>query len=275
MRRCDGSDISTGRSSTRSAQGSIKSGRPPNLIRTLQIWSPCFCRLRGSRPEISILSSARPLLLQVPRMADQDQFGPRLRREREKRRIELEEIAVATNVGIELWEGLERNDFSRWPTGIFARAFVRDYARVVGLDADAIVDEFCRHFSIGDRRASRIVRAHGELIGHNVDWAEGAEPLPAGRERRRRNRDEPPPQRIPSPYRPRVLAATIDVGCVGLMGLTGGLFSASFWAAAGFGGLLYFTAATVLTGSTLGTKLLEVLRHRAPSLFTSRRPVSA
>ena len=209
-------------------------------------------------------------------MADQEQFGPRLRREREKRRIELDEIATATNVGVELWEGLERNDFSRWPTGIFARAFVRDYARVVGLDADAIVDEFCRHFTIGDRRASRIVQAHGQLIGHSVDWAEGAEPLPAGRDRRRRSRDAAPPPRLPATYRPRILAASLDVACVALVGLVGGsLLPTGFWGAAGFGGFVYFTVGTILAGSTPGTKLLEVLRHRAPSLFTSRRPVSA
>jgi transcriptional regulator with XRE-family HTH domain len=209
-------------------------------------------------------------------MADQEQFGPRLRREREKRRIELAEIAEATNVGIELWEGLERNDFSRWPTGIFARAFVRDYARVVGLDADAIVDEFCRHFPVGDRRASRIVRAHGELIGHNVDWAEGAEPLPAGRERRRRSRDLPAPPPPDSPYRPRLLAAGADVVCVSALGLIGaGVFSSGFWASTGFIGVVYFSMGTALTGTTPGTKLLEGLRHWAPSLFANRRTVSA
>jgi transcriptional regulator with XRE-family HTH domain len=209
-------------------------------------------------------------------MADQDQFGPRLRREREKRRIELAEIAEATNVGIELWEGLERNDFSRWPTGIFARAFVRDYARVVGLDADAIVDEFCRHFTIGDRRASRIVRAHGELIGHSVDLIDGAEPLPTGRDRRRRSRDLPEPPPAPSPYRPRLVAAGADVVCVSLLGLLGAsVFASGFWASTGFIGIVYFTMGTALTGSTPGTKLLEGLRHRAPSLFTDRRTVSA
>lgn len=209
-------------------------------------------------------------------MADQEQFGPRLRREREKRRIALEEIAEATNVGVDLWEGLERNDFSRWPTGIFARAFVRDYARVVGLDPDAIVDEFCRHFTIADRRASRIVKAQGELIGHQVDWAEGAEPLPAGRERRRRNRDHEATGAVTSPYRPRVLAAAADFVCVAVGGLiASSLLPTGFWAAAGLVGLIYFSAGTILTGVTPGTRLLEVLRHRAPSLFTDRRAVNA
>ena len=69
-------------------------------------------------------------------MSDRETFGPRLRAERERRGISLDTIASVTKVGGDLWEGLERNDFSRWPSGIFARAFVRDYARAIGLDSD-------------------------------------------------------------------------------------------------------------------------------------------
>ena len=76
-------------------------------------------------------------------MSERDTFGPRLRRERERRGLSLETLASRTNVSIELWMGLENNDFSKWPGGLFARAFVRDYARVVGLDPREIVDDFC------------------------------------------------------------------------------------------------------------------------------------
>ena len=79
-------------------------------------------------------------------MSEQDTFGPRLRSERERRGISLNTIATVTKVGADLWVGLERNDFSKWPSGIFARAFVRDYARAIGMDADEVVDEFCRLF---------------------------------------------------------------------------------------------------------------------------------
>ena len=54
-----------------------------------------------------------------------DTFGPRLRMEREWRGITLDELAATTKVSVDLWEAMERNDFSRWPTGVFARAFVR------------------------------------------------------------------------------------------------------------------------------------------------------
>ena len=112
-----------------------------------------------------------------------DQFVPSLREERQKRGITIEELAARTKVSCELWESMERNDFSRWPSGVFARAFVRDYALAVGLDGDAVVNDFCRFFPIGDRRAIRIVRASAELLGQEPR-ANPAELLPAGRDRR-------------------------------------------------------------------------------------------
>ena len=115
-------------------------------------------------------------------MSDRDTFGPRLRAERERRGISIDTIASVTKVGGDLWEGLERNDFSRWPSGIFARAFVRDYARAIGLDSDEVVDEFCRLFPLGDRRVSRLIQAQAQLIGHPLTYSEsGAVPVDGDR----------------------------------------------------------------------------------------------
>lgn len=210
-------------------------------------------------------------------MGNRDEFGTRLRREREKRRVSLETIATSTKVPVELWEGLERGDFSRWPSGIFARAFVRDYARGVGLDADSVVDEFCRLFPQGDRRTNRIIQKQAELIGHRAEDLAAAEPLPAGRDRRRAPRDIPSERTTePNIYRPRLIAAAVDAVCVCGIALTAAtLFRGSFWATAGAIGLTYFTCSTVFAGSSPGLRILNLLRHRAPALFTSRRAVNA
>ena len=125
-------------------------------------------------------------------MSDRDTFGPRLRRERERRGISLDTIATVTKVGIDLWAGLERNDFSRWPSGIFARAFIRDYAKAVGLDADEVVDEFCRLFPQGDRRVTRIIKNQAELIGHSPTIADDPGLLPPAGDRRSAARDRTP-----------------------------------------------------------------------------------
>ena len=117
-------------------------------------------------------------------MSERDTFGPRLRRERERRGISLETVSARTNVSVELWMGLEANDFSKWPGGLFARAFVRDYARVVGLDAAEVVDDFCRLYPIGDRRARPTLRAQSELIGHAFQPADDSKLIPGGVDRR-------------------------------------------------------------------------------------------
>ena len=117
-------------------------------------------------------------------MSEKEAFGPRLRRERERRGITLEHIALITNVGVDLWTGLERNDFSQWPGGLFARAFVRDYANAIGLDADEVVDDFCRLFPVGDRRAHSLIRAQSEVIGHQTTFTDDPALIPGGVDRR-------------------------------------------------------------------------------------------
>ena len=75
-------------------------------------------------------------------------FGARLREARERRGVSLREIAARTKFSVAALESLERNDPSRLPGGIFARAFVRSYAAEVGLDAEATVREFVQTLDI-------------------------------------------------------------------------------------------------------------------------------
>jgi transcriptional regulator with XRE-family HTH domain len=203
-------------------------------------------------------------------MADRDQFGLRLRREREKRGISLDALAAATKVSADLWTGLERDDLSRWPAGIFARAFVRDYAKTIGLDADAVVDEFCRHYEIADRRITRLVKAQADLIGHD-HHAVAPDPLPAGRERRRERRaaaSEEPVFR--TQYVPRLLSAGIDL--LSVTAIAAGISAVSpvgFWRVVGPVALVYYSASTVAAGVSPGSRIIGALRNYAPALFAA------
>jgi transcriptional regulator with XRE-family HTH domain len=200
-------------------------------------------------------------------MTERETFGPRLRAERERRGISLETIAAVTNVSADLWDGLERNDFSRWPSGIFARAFVRDYARAVGLDADEVIDEFCRLFPVGDRRRERVIKAQGELIGHTVALEEVM--LPPEGDRRaaaRISADRARARRIR--LAPRAVAAVIDTSAA--LALATGvslLLGSGFWTTAGTVGLVYYAVSTMTLGTTPGTRAVDALRHRVPALF--------
>jgi hypothetical protein len=201
-------------------------------------------------------------------MTDNHTFGPHLRSERERRGISIETIVTVTKVGAELWYGLERNDISKWPSGIFARAFVRDYAKAVGLDADEVVDEFCRIFPQGDRRAGRIIKAQAEIIGHDPAAVEDAALVPPGGDRRAvalEQKNEARARRLR--LAPKAVAAAIDIGCtLSLAALGPAVGGISFWPAVGITALIYFTVSTILSGSP-GTRVAEILRQRLPALF--------
>ncbi len=128
-------------------------------------------------------------------------FGPNLRRLRLQRGISIDQIADITNIAADLLEGLERNDFSEWPSGIFARAYVRQYASALGVDPDTTVDEFCRYFPQGDRRAEGVMREHADIVGHDLDWQDDVE-------RGRRTADARLPGTLPAngPHVPSLLA---------------------------------------------------------------------
>ena len=72
----------------------------------------------------------------------EDSFGARMRQHREGHGISLTVVAHQTKIKESLLEGLERDDISRWPAGIFRRAYVRAYAAAIGQDPDTIAREF-------------------------------------------------------------------------------------------------------------------------------------
>ena len=71
-----------------------------------------------------------------------DSFGARVRRHREERGVSLTAVAEQTKIKASLLEGLERDDISQWPAGIFRRAYVRAYAAAIGFDPDTALREF-------------------------------------------------------------------------------------------------------------------------------------
>jgi cytoskeleton protein RodZ len=78
-------------------------------------------------------------------------FGETLRRERELRGISLRDMADATKISLRFLQALEEDRVAVLPGGLFPRAFVRQYAAFLGLDAERTVAEF--------------LFAHGENVG--------------------------------------------------------------------------------------------------------------
>jgi cytoskeleton protein RodZ len=75
--------------------------------------------------------------------------GETLRAERLRRSLSLEQIAGETKINSHLLEAIEKNQFDRLPRGVFAKSFVRQYARSLGLDEEELAVEVQRAMNPG------------------------------------------------------------------------------------------------------------------------------
>jgi cytoskeleton protein RodZ len=69
-------------------------------------------------------------------------FGASLKKERERRKITLEEISASTKISSRMLTALEEEQFDRLPGGVFNRGFVRSYARALGMDEKKTVSSY-------------------------------------------------------------------------------------------------------------------------------------
>jgi cytoskeleton protein RodZ len=68
--------------------------------------------------------------------------GLRLKQEREKRNITLDEISRSTKIGTRLLRAVEDEHFDQLPGGIFNKGFIRAYARYLGLDEEQAIADY-------------------------------------------------------------------------------------------------------------------------------------
>ena len=176
-------------------------------------------------------------------------FGNRLRLERERRRISLASIAANTKIGLTLLQGLERNDVSRWPSGIFRRSFIRAYAKAIGLDADAISREFLEHFPdpgeppkvvSADHAPVAVRKTSGDAV-LRLTLADPGATLGRG---------------VLKAVQRRCAATALDVSVLSATGAT--LFFAlhQFWIPIAIATISYYVAGVVLLGNTPGMCLM-------------------
>src|ERR687891_907511 len=68
--------------------------------------------------------------------------GEWLRLQREMREISLRDIAERTKISLRYLEAMEEDRFDTLPAPIFAKGFLREYARYVGLSPDEVVNHY-------------------------------------------------------------------------------------------------------------------------------------
>lgn len=80
--------------------------------------------------------------------------GETLRRERLRKEMGLEQISRETKISARLLEAIEKDQFELLPGGVFAKSFVRQYARFLGLDEEEMAAEM-----------EKVVNPMGDLHG--------------------------------------------------------------------------------------------------------------
>jgi transcriptional regulator with XRE-family HTH domain len=201
-------------------------------------------------------------------------FGNQLRLERERRRITLASIASVTKISLALLQGLERDDVSRWPSGIFRRSFIRAYAQAVGLDADMVAREFLEYFrdpadppspvtAESAPRHARMGSGDAELRLTLADTGATATRGP-----------------VPGGARQRWMAGACDLGVLLATGLTFFIAFKHFWMPVAIATLIYYLTSIVLLGNTPGMLLCAPRSRRGDgvrprvSLTSSARTVA-
>jgi transcriptional regulator with XRE-family HTH domain len=177
------------------------------------------------------------------------EFGPRLRRERERRKISLASISANTKVSIALFEALERDDVSRWPCGIFRRSFVRSYAEAIGLDGDETVREFLEHFPDpvdasrpeGSTPAAPAPRSSRHAAALRLTLAESWTPFAGGA--------------ILTAIARRSAAVAVDASIIALVGVALFLALGSFWIPLTVFMACYYWGGILLLGNSPGVCL--------------------
>src|SRR5688572_26959346 len=69
------------------------------------------------------------------------ELGSALQKAREQAGFSLSDLAARTRIPLKTLRAIEANNFAEVPPGVFARAFIRTYAREVGIDPAAAVAE--------------------------------------------------------------------------------------------------------------------------------------
>jgi SAM-dependent methyltransferase len=171
-------------------------------------------------------------------------FCTQLKEARERRGIVLQTISEHTKVSEGLFADLERCNLSRWPSGLYKRAFFREYAAMVGMPGESTVSEFVRLFPDDLEPATSGPLVPGPLRLTLAD----------------------PFWRRPSPT--HALAAAIDIVMVVIGAVViAQLANISLWIALGVMAVAYQTVGTSLRGCSLGTWWLRKRRLNGKAPF--------
>jgi cytoskeleton protein RodZ len=126
-----------------------------------------------------------------------DSVGSKLREARIRRKLTLAEVEAKTKIRARYLQAIENEEWDQLPEDTYARAFIRTYGRLLGLDGDRLAEE---------QRRSRGAARPGERLPR-VD----PRPRPVVR-KRRRGRMRVSPRLVAAAVTALVVAALLAIG---------------------------------------------------------------
>ena len=68
--------------------------------------------------------------------------GYTLRQERERQNLSIEDIEQGTSIRALYIEAIEAGEYDKLPGAVYTKGFIKNYAKFLDMDADAVVKEF-------------------------------------------------------------------------------------------------------------------------------------
>ena len=155
-------------------------------------------------------------------------IGEQLRKAREAKGLSISDIEKATKIQSRYLEAIENNDFDKLPGDFYVRAFIRQYAQIVGLDGKELLSQY--QGEVANEVTSEVSQPAASSPAQEVheEAHEEAAPVEPARISASRPAKREAAEKVPKDAKWRKLVPRLALGCgIALLLLIGGMVFAN------------------------------------------------
>lgn len=155
-------------------------------------------------------------------------IGEQLRKAREAKGLSISDIEKATKIQSRYLEAIENNDFDKLPGDFYVRAFIRQYAQIVGLDGKELLSQY--QGEVANEVTSEVSQPAASSPAQEVheEAHEEAAPVEPARISASRPAKREAAEKAPKDAKWRKLVPRLALGCgIALLLLIGGMVFAN------------------------------------------------
>ncbi|MCD5533541.1 helix-turn-helix domain-containing protein [Lactobacillus delbrueckii] len=155
-------------------------------------------------------------------------IGEQLRKAREAKGLSISDIEKATKIQSRYLEAIENNDFDKLPGDFYVRAFIRQYAQIVGLDGKELLSQY--QGEVANEVTSEVSQLAASSPAQEVheEAHEEAAPVEPARISASRPAKREAAEKAPKDAKWRKLVPRLALGCgIALLLLIGGMVFAN------------------------------------------------